>query len=632
MNKIVFSLQEVFDGKFFQVPKYQRGYAWGEEQCNDLIDDIEVLGDNFYHYTGTLVLLERDRTESCTDRLQYKEHEIVDGQQRLTSIVLLLNAIVNELKSGDERKQKLASKLQKEYIWTYRAEDEQPLMKLRLNQETDNFFRQYLLKNAKSVKGHDYYAQKRITNAGKIFTELIKTKKKSLSNTEFDQWLGKIIHKITHQLRFTVYPVDSTAEVGVIFEVMNDRGKELTEFEKVKNYLMYLSTKLEIPSYTELEDNINNTWSEIFKRLHNAGLSSDSEDQLLRSHWFMAYDPDKKMWDGSKSVKKHFSLKNYKGDHKNLHEEILEYITTLGEASVAFIDLERPDHHDAFKSIENRADRESARRWSLKLQSNNTLASFRPLAIACRMIYREQGKEYAQLLELLEKFAFRVYGLAEKRADTGQSQLFRTAYDLYAKKLSFGELILRVKQIIHYYSDDISFNHFWEFLEGEDWYNWDSLKYMLYEYEEHLAQDFHVRPKKDWDYFKNKPLKESIEHILPQTRTTYWRDRFKIRDHRDYLHDLGNLCLTINNSSYSNNDFPQKKGRQNQKQPCYATSDLKQENELTKYRDWTKKEILKRRKKIVEWAKERWRVDFSDLDNYDERGEIEDLTENGVNE
>lgn len=615
MNKNVFSIQQVFAERYFKVPAYQRSFAWEKEHCEELMEDLELLNDSFYHYTGTLVLLEKDKTQQDIDGIHYTQHEIVDGQQRLTSIVILLNIVVNELAIKDIKSKKLADGLRKNFIFTHRIEDEQPFFKLELNEETNEFFRHNILSNKKVIKGFSLLAHKRLDDANKYFLNYIENKKKELSESQFDAWLKNLYHKITQQLRLTLYPVDSAAEVGVIFEVMNNRGKELTEFEKVKNYLMYLTTKLELKTARELEERINKTWSEIFKRLHDAELTSSSEDQLLRAHWLMGYNPNKKEWKGSKSIKKLLNLKNYIERHKDLFHDIERYLTTLDEASIAFTDLEKPMHTKSFNAIENRNERNKARMLSLKLQRNNTLASFRPIVIACRLVYQGKGFEYNQLVNLLEKFAFRIYGLDGKRADTGQNKLFRLSYNLYNQKIEFNDLIRKIKSIIKTYSPQEKFNNLWEFEEGDNWYNWSSIKYFLYEYEDYLTDLAKVPLRIPWDEIKDRPLQETIEHILPQKITSrYWRERFNKKDHRRYLNDLGNLCLTYNNSSYSNKDFTEKKGKPNQSAPCYATSSLKQENELTRNRDWNVKKIMERRKVLLKWAKNRWNVDLSDVD------------------
>ncbi len=81
------------------------------------------------------------------------------------------------------------------------------------------------------------------------------------------------------------------------------------------------------------------------------------------------------------------------------------------------------------------------------------------------------------------------------------------------------------------------------------------------------------------------------------------------------MHDIGNLARTKWNSHYSDKPFPEKKGSFGSGEKCYAEAPFYQEREIAaQYADWTKEFIDARRAKMLEWARERWAVDFSDVD------------------
>ncbi|MCD4651993.1 MAG: DUF262 domain-containing protein [Candidatus Cloacimonetes bacterium] len=89
------TIKNLLDGKRFVIPKYQRGYSWGEKERKDLFEDVKnipKMGDDYTHFTGTIIALKKKTDE--------KIYEIVDGQQRLTSIILLLHAIERSFVSG----------------------------------------------------------------------------------------------------------------------------------------------------------------------------------------------------------------------------------------------------------------------------------------------------------------------------------------------------------------------------------------------------------------------------------------------------------------------------------------------------------------------------------------------------
>ncbi len=93
------TLKQVFaEGKrSFIIPDYQRGYSWEEDQRKDLLKDIEYgMSGNYSHYTGTLVAVKKDSEDKDSDPLE--KFEIVDGQQRLTTLIILLSCIAHACK------------------------------------------------------------------------------------------------------------------------------------------------------------------------------------------------------------------------------------------------------------------------------------------------------------------------------------------------------------------------------------------------------------------------------------------------------------------------------------------------------------------------------------------------------
>ena len=99
------SLQKLFNDRIFRVPEYQRSYAWERQQVKEFLDDLALLDTFGQHYTGTVVLHQRtDPVRRMDDEGQnFVETDVVDGQQRLTTIVLLLNDLskaLGDLESG----------------------------------------------------------------------------------------------------------------------------------------------------------------------------------------------------------------------------------------------------------------------------------------------------------------------------------------------------------------------------------------------------------------------------------------------------------------------------------------------------------------------------------------------------
>ncbi len=528
-----------------------------------------------------------DKARQDAEGTNYEVFEVVDGQQRLTTIILLLDAIRREMKAS-ERWKGLSEGIRKRYLSVTDLATGQPLRKLRLHpDETDEFFAKRVVADEPGPQEEKILAHKRLLGAKMHFEEYL-SKQKEERGVGFDEWLKQLYDKVTSQLKVSLYRVGDAAEVGVIFEVMNDRGKPLSELEKVKNYLLYLSSKLNVEGH-EFGKTINEVWGRVFERLMLSDMvRSDHENQLLRAHWRMAYDHRKKNWQGSKSVKARFGLRSYKGRHRELLADLLNYTESLDLASLAYCDVLRPGRDGAFSALNS--DEELLREIiaaSDKLPRVDVVAPFLPLLVATRLKYPEDGRKYLQMVRMCEVFAFRVYRLLKLRADTGGPKLARLGNEMYAGSLSFEEAIEHVRGTLLYYCPDDTFKARFrlEAASNSYWYGWPGLKYFLYEYEEHLAGRKPVRLA--WKDVESKDLKDTIEHVLPQTAThEYWTTRFDKGDRDRLTHDLGNLCLTLDNSAYSNKPFPQKRGQTGSGEPCYANSILFIEKRLAALEHW----------------------------------------------
>ena len=173
----------------------------------------------------------------------------------------------------------------------------------------------------------------------------------------------------------------------MIFEVMNNRGRDLSDLDLVKNYILYLGTKLAVPD-EGLHGEVAHTWKQIFENLMNAGLDGTShEDQLLRSHWLMAYDYVPKRWEGSRSIKGRFNLRSYEGRHEALLDDLKSYVRTLAQSSIAYCDAHRPTRAGSFGDFDQDGSPRLAVIISDCLVRMNVLAAFRPLLIAARLKY-----------------------------------------------------------------------------------------------------------------------------------------------------------------------------------------------------------------------------------------------------
>ena len=617
------SLPKLFHERAFRIPDYQRGYAWEAEQVDDFLEDLAALGPSRHHYTGTIVLYRpTDASERMDDTGEaHVENEVVDGQQRLTTTVILLNEISSAL-SDYESSQGLAEGIRKRYVHT-KDTGGGTLYKLSLNQDTNDFFKHRILSNTLSGALPPVVSARRLLDAKQQIAAYLNKADGDTSNRE--QWLHQLHRKITTQLNFNLYEVETKGDVGFIFEAMNDRGKLLTELEKVKNYLHYAVSSLELETATrdEFINSVNDAWADILTRLMAAELGSPaSEDQLLRAHWIVQYDPQPRNWDGSKSIRHRFDDLRKHQDNLSTLRALHAYVLGLREACIYYCDALRPDQDHAFGALTG-AIRNEITHWNEKLVRIGVSATFLPLLMAVRQRWSSDPQKYLDVVKLCEVLAFRTYRFARANSNYRQPAMFRLGFDVAHDKVDFDEAVGKARQ---HYNDALAKEAFDNFTNAATlrsvYGRWSGLKYFLYEYEEHLALDSHGSSQVSWKDIIGKP--DTIEHVLPQNieGIDYWQKRFDAAAHDEYVHDIGNLTLTKGNSELGNKPFPKKKRMLDAKEYCYAESPLFQERKLANMDDWTAKAIDERRATLLNWARERWHVDFGDVS-----GDVPDVPE-----
>lgn len=617
------SLQELFNDRIFRVPEYQRGYAWEEQQIEEFLDDLALLDTSRQHYTGTVVL---HQPASAIHKMDdeghnYVETDVVDGQQRLTTVVLLLNEMSKALGEFDSGKS-LAMGIRKKYV-AARDEYGLSLHKLTLNNDTDDFFKRSVLPHTPSIGGPPVVSAQRLLDARIQIAEYLNSAGGDESLKE--EWLRGLHRKVTNQLHFNLYEVERAGEVGIIFEVMNDRGKQLTDLEKVKNYLLYCASTLDVSqqSRDELADAINRVWGDVLRQMMVAGLgSAANENQLLRSDWLIRYNPRRQNWEGSKSIRRRFDLRD-KERHIDLIGELHEYVRGLRDSCVSFCDALTPERAGAFGDFTgNDETRDEVLLWNRKLLRIGFTATFLPLLMAVRQRWPANLERYLEIVKFCEVLAFRTYRIAGYYASYRQPAMFRLANSVM-KGLEFEDAVRELTSMFSATYAQQMFDEFTNPSHLQSRYDWTGLRYFLYEYEQHLAAKLSGSPKVDWAQVSGG---NTIEHILPQSiaDVPYWQKRFKPTVHEEYKHDLGNLTLTAYNPSLGKKPFPEKKGQEDFTSYCYANSLLLEEKELTKWDEWKPESIDERRAALLTWAKERWGFDFSDSSDDEYAGDPEE--------
>lgn len=472
------SLNEIFAKKRrFLIPAYQRGYSWEEQHRADLLTDIEyvIRGDFAYrHYAGTIVVSPSERERSIAAKGEYKIFDIVDGQQRLTSLVLLLSVIYRF--SQQSSNQIICDSDCRDIFSTFiqGGSEGNSIQKLTLGKDQNDLFRNL------TVNGKNTATE-----------ESVKSKSdKNLINAidEYEKWLEKnklscVIKCVRNYLGFLFYAPENTKEIGIMFEVINNRGKPLSELEKIKNYFIYYADK---NNMSDIKNAVDQNWPIIITKLNQIGYTSNSsENEFLRNCWIVFMDPNKR-----NSHHVYSSLKQkWPPDDSSKTKEIIKFIKFLGDSSVYYsMYLQRQD-------VKNKQERS----WLERISCHSADASITPLLLA---IFHKVNdtEERIPLFELLEKLNFRFYGTGiAGRSDSGQGELFENANTFFGycgqKKDGIEIDIKWLKgELIRFISERANDKSFVESLtldkdEAGDYYDWVGLKFFLASYEEKLRRD-----------------------------------------------------------------------------------------------------------------------------------------------
>ena len=610
----VYTLPQLFSGHLFRVPDYQRGYAWEAKQCSELLEDLEALPIGKRHHFGTVTL------QMCADRrvtdaagTVYDVLDIVDGQQRVTSLVILLDAIRRELETlGDQAAIRKAHGIRQTYIATEDGNLE-PLPKLTLNSDCQPLFYTSVLELGASIDGPRIRSHELLLAAKAHFAEYLKQRKDECG-AGYGTWLEELRVKLTQQLTFLMYPATDDTDAGVLFETMNNRGKRVTELELVKNYLLYVASNLDVADHN-LPAAINKTWSKLYESLMEAGLAEpDDEEQLLRAHWLMTYDNRRENWQKSGSIKSYFNLKQYRDKHQVLLQDLREYLATLSNAVTALLRRKCTTSPGGIQRLPDPAT--GPRRGGQADCQAGPHRRCRAIPAPADRVPPGRGRRggIRDACPLVRAICLPRIQVRWRSPRNPRERALSTG-PRSSRGYESGQRHRGVKRLVHYYCPDSRLESGFD-IEGANWFRWSGLKYFLYEYEEHLAgPGLAVSDKLPWIHVLKRS--ETIEHILPQhpAEGGYWDQHWTQVERDTWTHDFGNLCLTYDNSWLSNRPFPEKRAGDPRLPvgPGYAKSFVFQEKYLAGYADWSLNELKERRQAIKEWAVERWKVDRPQL-------------------
>lgn len=609
------TLTELYSKNLFQIPDYQRGYAWEEKQWNDFIQDLDALVNEEVknHYTGTVVIYQNKSKSAInygtTDKLEMVD--VVDGQQRLTTACLYLSIIIRKLISKGESDYK-----QKIPLFLYAS----ATCKLTLNNDTNGYFYDLLKTGHPNTTANSMHEKRLLKAYGYLEDHIVKQlTAKPESEVEY---LRGLYDAITRKMVFTFYAIEEECEIGMTFELMNSRGKGLSVLELLKNYLMHWVSRNESneADRSALTDIINKAWKDTYT---NIGSCTGNEDQCLRIAWTLHCNHTPKNWAGYQGFKQdsYIPLRNFVIRTKEATKDfIIKFAEELAKISRHYACILSPTDTNTLSAEELI--------WLSKIHHTGNIANFLPLIVATRM-HHENGSisasSYLEMLKALECFAYRVFLFEGKRSNAGQSSFYSWAYEILVRPQSTQSVTAGIYGLINYYSIEESFIE--KTFKPANWYSRRHLlKYTLFEYELHLlsTEGKGKKPSLKWEQLDDS----TIEHILPQTPAehSHWAEVWNADDTKTYLHDIGNLVLTQNNSNYKNFEFERKKGMPGLG-PSYSNSDIRQERKIAGFEDWHPADLVKRSQELYEWILNRWKVQTSEIALPEDINEQDDMDE-----
>lgn len=558
--------------KRFIIPVYQRNYDWKKDNCKQLYDDLVSLVKNQKpcHFFGSIV-------SYCHN----KDVIIIDGQQRITTVSIIIIAMINALKSGALQAQDelLEDKLRETYIIDKFRKEER---KVRLKPFRDDCV---AFDNLIFKQPDEYIESSNVTINYRYFYDRI-VNQKEITLDELNQALESL-----EVIDILIEP-EHGDDPQLIFESLNSTGLDLSESDKIRNYVL-----MGQPANLQ-EEYYNNYWNKIEKFCGNA-IDNYVRDFLtvqtgvipnLKKIYssFKGYANKREIEPILQEMTKFAGffnqVKENKLGHKTLNE-ICERLNLL-DVSVAYPFLMAFLDHAA--TVQMSLDE--------KIRVFSCLETFVFRRQMCDLPSNALNKIFTALHPQILRL--------KKDEDTYSSVLI---YYLESRTMSFA-----------FPKDEVFVQ---EFVTRNVYSMHKKNRYYIFERLENNSS------KEKNDVIENLEDKTfSIEHIMPQTLNNEWKtalgDDYE-RIQEEWLHTIANLTLTAYNPNYSNKSFQEKKTMEH----GFAESGLRLNQYIAKFDKWTEEEMKARKEYLVKMALNIWPYPATAFKPVDKDEEIISLSE-----
>ena len=539
-------------GKYI-IPKFQRDYSWDMEQWDDLWQDIEsMIAEKGEHYMGYLVL----------QTLNGKDCLIIDGQQRFTTITMIILAAIKSIQGlidkgieVEENEQRIKT-LKDTYIGNVDPVSLEYDNILVLNRNNDGYYKEYIVKLGELRLRNTSYTEKLMKKCFEWYERQLINKFQS--GREYAEFITYIVDN----LYFTIIRVSNEMNAFKVFETLNARGVQLSSADLLKNYLFSLVDNTS--SHPDRILTLEEKWSSLTKNIQ-----AEKLPDFIRYYW---------------------NSKNKTVRSGDLFKAIRDKIKT--DSEVFALINEMMSYSDVYMALRNANDElwHGNRDIAENIELLNLFNLKQPYSLLMAAYKTLDFGTFGRLLNDVIVIGFRYSVICAKNPND-----IERVYNTIAVQISTDKNYSRVllKDI---YVDDNEFlpifNHK-SFIENSR--NNKIVRYILGKYERFKGGSRDVNFNSETD---------TVEHILPQNPGEEWGDNNYEFD--SLIYRLGNLCLLEKayNRDLENKPYSDKK--EVFSQSAFETTKSIPED----YSEWNGEAINRRQQQIGNCAKSIWKIDF----------------------
>ena len=538
--------------KRFAIPVYQRKYDWKTENCKQLYDDLirVVKYDRKNHFFGSIV------SEMNPDGVK-NERIVIDGQQRLTTVTLLLLAIYNILSKNilTTENKYLKDKLLEEYLVDKYETGDDRIKLIPVKEDREALKRLF--------NDEEFIEDSNLTINYKYFRDRLMREEASID--EIVDAIGKL------QIINLTLNTDDNAQL--IFESLNSTGKDLDEADKIRNYVLMDKTP------AQQEKLYNDYWSKIEKN------TRDNLDMFFR-------------------------------DYLSVKTQSLTQISKIYGAFKEYVENRNIETNDLLSDINSYSGY-----YNSLLKGNTNSKKINGCIKRLNVLETSVVRPFfMEVLSLYDKKVLE-QETAEEIFECTENYLFRRVMcelptnALNKIYLSMNKDVMRLDGTTNHYADKYKYvlmnkrdtgrfpddEEFIDCLQNRDVYHMQSKNkaYIMERFENGGSLE-------DKDIFRHlDDSTYSIEHIMPQHLTPQWVEALGENYeeiHETWLHKMANLTLTAYNSKYSNESFDCKKTMEN----GYLQSGLRMNQRIAQNDKWDVEELEERNNYLATEALKIW--------------------------